>query len=108
MTTFDFAVQVDVGFLLSKQGAQITPNLTKVYQVGEEFPAVFLPFVGDRLAVTEGFAPKVTTRIVGADLVLIQARGGPISDLPILEPTGRPEPSLKQRFIDALRADGYQ
>ena len=108
MATFDFAIQVDVGFLLDNEGTSISPTMWKMYQAGEEFPAVFLPTVGDSFMVTEGFCPEVSKRVVGADLVLIQARGGPISDLPMGDSDGPESRSMKQRFIDALRADGFQ
>jgi hypothetical protein len=102
---FDFGVQVDVGFrLLIEDDDAISPTMWKMYQPGEEFPAAFLPIVGDCIMVTEGFCPEVTMRVVGADLVLIQARIGPFSDLPMGEPDIR---SMKQRIIDALQADGF-
>ena len=107
MAKFDFAIQVEVGFLLDKEGTSISPTMWKMYQAGEEFPAVFLPAVGDSFTVTEGFSPEVSLRLVSADLVLIRVHGGPVSDLPMGDTDGPGSRSMKQCYIDALRADGF-
>ena len=31
MATFDFAIQVDVGFLLDNEGTSVSPRLSRVY-----------------------------------------------------------------------------
>lgn len=107
MAKFDFAIQVDVGFLLDKEGTSISPTMWKMYQAGEEFPAVFLPVVGDSFEVTMGFCPEVTSRMVGANLVLIQVRGGPFSDAARWDEEQKRDRTMKQDIIDALRADGF-
>lgn len=108
MATFDFAIQVDVGFLLDNEGTSVSPRLSRVYQVGEEFPAVILPIVGDCFEVTLGFTPEVTSRMVGADLVFIQVQGGPFLDTPRWDEEQKRDRTMQGAIIDALKASGFR
>ncbi len=103
MAVFEFPVQVDMGFYVDEDESGVTPVLSKIYQAGEEFPAIALPNIGDNVEIVDLFSPTVTTRTLGINRAHLTLRAGPYK-----RPRDESGHDMQRTLIDALKIAGYR